>query len=398
MPQLSDFSIRVGSSPVVAAYLRGVNLYDAPSGGGGAVYPAPVYPASIIPIGDSITASTSTGSWVDPAVLMSNGALRMVRNAGIGGNTTQQMIDRFSADVAAFASDEVWIQAGTNDVGVITPAVFSARLGTLIDLAIATGRVVRVFNIPPRNTNITGAADFRITIPAVCAEKNVAHYDLWSGSVDPDTGGFLDGDHTDGTHPSNAGFQKAVTALMSALSVPTTPRIELPTVNSTAQGGLMANPLLLTDTNADGVPDEWAKSGSSSSVATLFPSVSGFGNTHRLSGDLTGSKDLAINVSPYKTVVAGRSYRVRLRMSAQVVNSIWALRIRWLTSTSVDVSSAYPLNCIVNAAGEWEGVFVAPPTAARFGVQIRAYAAAGAPAASAEVEIERVSVTDLGVL
>jgi hypothetical protein len=35
MPQLSDFSIRVGSSPVVAAYLRGVNLYDSPSGGGG---------------------------------------------------------------------------------------------------------------------------------------------------------------------------------------------------------------------------------------------------------------------------------------------------------------------------------------------------------------------------
>lgn len=359
---------------------------------GGVVETEPfVIGSRIIPIGDSITASTSTGSWVDPAVLMSSGRIVMVRNAGIGGNTTQQMIDRFAADVAAYASDEIWIQAGTNDVGTLTDEQFATKLGDLIDLAVATGRIVRVGNIPPKDTNIAAALSFRNNvIPTVCAAKDVHCFDLWADCVDPSDGGFYTSDTNDGTHPSGAGFEKAVARLLDELDIPTTAYLALATTNDAA-GGMLTNRLFETDTNADGVADLWTTGGGATFTKSLVPSD--YGNKQQIAC-VAQSSDMYIQTSPSLVVVAGNKYKVKCKLAVTGENMIWALRIRWQTAASVDVSSAYPLNCIVDAAGEFEGDFVAPATGVRMHIQFRVYNQSGKQV-TATASIERCSVQNL---
>lgn len=360
---------------------------------GGVIVVEPfVIPSRVIPIGDSITASTSTGSWVDPAVLDSCGRIVMVRNAGIGGNTTQQMIDRFATDVAAYASDEIWIQAGTNDVGTLTDAQFAAKLGTLIDLAVATGRIIRVGNIPPKDTNIAAALSFRANvIPTVCAEKGVHCFDLWADTIDPSDGGFYSTDTVDGVHPSNAGFLKAKTKLLDELGVATSTYLSLATTNDAA-GGMLANRLFQTDTNADGVADLWTTGGSATFAKSLVPSD--YGNKQQIAC-VAQSSDMYLQTSPPLTVVAGNKYKLKCKIAVIGENMIWALRIRWQTAASVDVSSSYPLNCIVDASGEFEGDFVAPATAARLNIQLRVYNQSGKQV-TATASIERCSVQNLG--
>lgn len=348
----------------------------------------------IIPIGDSLAASTSTGSWVDPVVLDSCGRIKMVRNAGIGGNTTQQMIDRFATDVAAYASEEIWIQAGTNDAitgAGLSDFAFTAKLGELIDLAIATGRITRVGNIPPKNGAIARALAFREIIPAVAAEKGVDYFDLWSECIDPATGGYIAGDTEDGTHPVENAFKKANARLKTALGIETTTYLSLPTTN-VAGGGMISNPLFITDTKADGVADGFMTGGGATYTKSLVPSE--YGNKQQISC-VAQSSDMYLQTSPNLVVVVGNKYRVKGRFEINGDNMIWALRMRWQTAASVDVSSVYPLNCIIDAAGEFEGEFIAPATAVRLHVQLRVYNQ-NLKQVTATASIERFNVYNLG--
>ena len=68
-------------------------------------------------------------------------------NKGIGGNTLQDLITRFDADVAPHSPEYIWIMSGTNDYwqGVST-AQFKANLNTLINKSKAIGAKVIIFD------------------------------------------------------------------------------------------------------------------------------------------------------------------------------------------------------------------------------------------------------------
>jgi lysophospholipase L1-like esterase len=71
-------------------------------------------------------------------------------NAGINGNTTQQMLARFGPDVAAHHPRQVVLLGGTNDVFQGVPAdVTTQHLADLISRARALPAVVRIGTIPP---------------------------------------------------------------------------------------------------------------------------------------------------------------------------------------------------------------------------------------------------------
>ncbi len=68
-------------------------------------------------------------------------------NKGVGGNTTQDLINRFDTDVTPHAPEYIWIMSGTNDYwqGVST-AQFKANLKTLINKSKAIGAKVIIFD------------------------------------------------------------------------------------------------------------------------------------------------------------------------------------------------------------------------------------------------------------
>ncbi len=68
-------------------------------------------------------------------------------NQGIGGNTTQDLLDRFDSDVTPNNPDYVWILSGTNDYwqGVSTTQ-YKANLDTLINKSKAIGAKVIIID------------------------------------------------------------------------------------------------------------------------------------------------------------------------------------------------------------------------------------------------------------
>ncbi len=68
-------------------------------------------------------------------------------NQGIGGNTTQDLVDRFDNDVTPNSPDTVWILAGTNDYWQgVTAAQYKSNLQTLIDKSKAIGAEVIIID------------------------------------------------------------------------------------------------------------------------------------------------------------------------------------------------------------------------------------------------------------
>lgn len=84
----------------------------------------------LVVIGDSITAwnwsdyaeNVHSDSWATHLTLGLGGKLRLLRNVGIGGNTTAQMLARFDSDVMAYLPNGGWvgIAGGTNDPDGVT--------------------------------------------------------------------------------------------------------------------------------------------------------------------------------------------------------------------------------------------------------------------------------------
>jgi lysophospholipase L1-like esterase len=79
------------------------------------------------------------------------GQIIPVRNAGVGGNTTAQMLARFSTDVLAYSFDHLHIFAGTNDTD--PEAQTRPNITAMIQLAQAAGKTVSLSTIPPAYTS-----------------------------------------------------------------------------------------------------------------------------------------------------------------------------------------------------------------------------------------------------
>ena len=77
-----------------------------------------------------------------------SGNIEFVCNAGIGGNTTTQMLSRFNSDVLPFLPDELWGEGGINDYA-LSEETTKANLTSIFDLADANGIYVRWSTISP---------------------------------------------------------------------------------------------------------------------------------------------------------------------------------------------------------------------------------------------------------
>ena len=121
-----------------------------------------------------------------------SGNIELVCNAGIGGNTTSQMISRFTTDVLPYEPDELWGEGGINDYAM-TEADTISNLTGIFDLCDANGIYVRWCTISPLET---GHATFNAAnIARICninkwlreqalTRKNFTLVDSFSAMID----------------------------------------------------------------------------------------------------------------------------------------------------------------------------------------------------------------------
>lgn len=99
--------------------------------------------------GDSITEGNGPiPGYFALASVLSGQQLRLVRNAGIGGNTTAQMLARVQADVVAYAPAYCIVLGGTNDSSVAV-SVTQANLTAIYDGSHGREHPPRPLHAPP---------------------------------------------------------------------------------------------------------------------------------------------------------------------------------------------------------------------------------------------------------
>ncbi|HEU4959157.1 MAG TPA: SGNH/GDSL hydrolase family protein [Sphingomonas sp.] len=174
----------------------------------------------VILFGDSITElwqdidpGLFTGDWLD---------------RGISGQTTEQMLIRFRADVIALKPAVVQIMAGTNDIagntGPTTLSEIEDNISSMVDLAKAHHIRVVLASVPP-------AASFGWR-PGIDPRKSIAALNVWlrayavreklnyvdyHDALKTDGGAFRPELTKDGVHPNAAGYKVMRSLLEKAI-------------------------------------------------------------------------------------------------------------------------------------------------------------------------------------
>ncbi len=113
---------------------------------------APAGPTVVV-LGDSLTApigdpNNTAQDWFATANEDAN--LQLIGNAGVGGETTEQILSRVDRDVLALAPEWTTVLAGTNDVFQgIDAATIEANLSLIYDKLAFTNVGIIAFTIPP---------------------------------------------------------------------------------------------------------------------------------------------------------------------------------------------------------------------------------------------------------
>lgn len=112
---------------------------------------------AMVGIGDSITLANDDAtfgvhydSFLNYAQYSSGSKVYLAYNAGIGGNTTTQMVARFSADVLAHNPQIINIMGGTNDTTPLSQTL--PNLKSMIYSSLAYGAQPVLCTIPPQGT------------------------------------------------------------------------------------------------------------------------------------------------------------------------------------------------------------------------------------------------------
>lgn len=168
----------------------------------------------IIPFGDSITAAStgfSSGIWqfgngyAETSIYRAGPRFQLLRNAGIAGNTTAQMLARLSTDVLAYSPDVVLMLGGTNDIlSGMTNAAIATTMGNLENMVrqmLKAGVLPIIVTPPTKDGAPTETRKIQWFYYALAQAYGLPLLDLYRLTVNPATGNFIAGYSGDGTHP-----------------------------------------------------------------------------------------------------------------------------------------------------------------------------------------------------
>lgn len=186
----------------------------------------------VVFLGDSITQGSDQAStnfrgtaWPLVASLRSAGRIVHVKNAGVSGNTTQNMLDRFDTDVTPLAPAVVSILAGTNDSAPATFAAWTAQITALVAKVRSIGAVPILATVPPTALAVWRQQTVQrqnMFLRNFANRNGTTLVDFFALLADPITGGYKSAYYNDGIHPNAAGYA-AMGALYNDVVTPTLP-------------------------------------------------------------------------------------------------------------------------------------------------------------------------------
>ena len=313
---------------------------NAGSGVGG----APISGGSVVLFGTSLEYQNGGGAdEIDPATadrsLTGRGwfhwcnaflanRLRLVRNAGISGNTYAQMLARMDADVLAYPSDWVFMGGPQNDTagGRSYDAVIADATAILDKLA---GRKVLMLTGPPSTAHEGTEIDVLFKVNAWIrrlpqTRKNIVVADIWNALAAPNSSAPTAGLTLDGIHYNLNGASRVGRVAADAVRqwLPNAPHI---VSNGADPTSVIANPTF--DNNGAG----WTVLGTGVAAAYELDDTSYVNRAKLTFTGVTSTGNLGVQ---YEENISGGRFAPgdKVRCSA---------RIRWENVTPLAVAARF---------------------------------------------------------
>lgn len=234
-------------------------------------------------LGDSITQG-STDLWLDriPSLITakSNGRTQMVRNAGVGGDTTSQMLARFDTDITPYRPDVVVLRGGTNDLTGLSQPFNPTQVTARFDLfksnvtqIVARIRAIGAIPVLMSVTPSSGSQDvqrqqfiFRQNawLRTFSVQQRIFFVDDYIALSSADSGQYKAQYTDDGVHPSVTGSSVAAGYFVDTLTDFFSPSVNVRPVSNVDPFNLIPNGLFLSWNG--GVPASYSKVGGSGSI------------------------------------------------------------------------------------------------------------------------------------
>jgi lysophospholipase L1-like esterase len=283
--------------------------------------------------GDSITESAGANGgrtfWAH-AVGFSNRKIKVLYNAGVGGNTTAQLVARFTADVLSKGSDWVHILIGRNDLadtadGGYTPV--TDGITTLLNACRDAGKKVVVGTLIP-STGLTAnqasglqrinqwIRDLPFTRPVIVADYNAA-------LANPADGAPITGLLYDGTHPGYGGAARMGRVLADTVDPFLSPTSVL--LNSETDVKQLLSKGRFSGAGVGAAPTSWFETGGTGGGTRTYSKVARTdgvnGSWQRIVNSVGTTIMLASNVNIGATLAIGDTvnFRVEYKASAAEV-------------------------------------------------------------------------------
>lgn len=291
----------------------------------------------VVALGDSTdlgaeTPTSAQPSWPTFARLFSKGQINVIHNAGVTGNTTTQMLARWTADVVGYLPQAVVFGSARNDISNSVPlATYQANVATFVALCRGINAVPILRTITPTtSTDGQTTMTWNTWLVAYARRNKIVLLDFHSVLVDPSTGSYLSAlDSGDHIHPNAAGYaalgKYVVGRLASVLPPATLPLC----MSSTDTNNLLGSNALFTTTslNGNGEPaGGWFQenpSGTTASVVTGDASIVGnwFRNTVA-----ANAAEVAL-YHPGETLIVGHEYMVCGLAEASLSAGSWTVEV-----------------------------------------------------------------------
>jgi lysophospholipase L1-like esterase len=364
----------------------------------------------LVALGDSTIAADSSNapSWggrdfVAMALILSGGAFRYVRNAGIAGNKSADMLARFSTDVTPYAPDVVLLVAGINDAvtGTVTLATYAANMRAIVANIRAIGAVAWIGNVAP-NLNTGGTLQkidtYNAWLREFTAAENIPLLDLNTPLTDPATGQYLGspgpgGMTLDGTHQDVHGAL-AVGQALATLATANLPSWSphLPTYNTTDLRSQVANGLFLA--SSAGLGTSWLQTGGTASIITGDTTIKG--NWQRLTDLVSGTINIRQNITLAPTVI-GDTLRISGRCKHVMGTSVSAIQM-FFTCSGSGITNYIMLSQTQDFAGVFEFDVVVPAGTSSLQFQMARVVTTAGTGYSQIAQIAVRNLTQLGIL
>lgn len=211
-------------------------------------------------MGDSLT---QTRRYPTTFCMQTKQRVRLVKNSGIGGDTTADMVARFSTDVIAYSPDICFIMGGVNNI-VNSPfdtypfANTIADMVSMVETCIENGIYPVVLATAPCSTSaaLTKAmASYNFILAHEMSNRGVLFLSAWEDFIKRTDGAWATGTNEDDLHPTyptSAAFSYELGNQFVTKSERTSPFGIF--ANATTENAF-ANGFFAVDTNADGRAD-----------------------------------------------------------------------------------------------------------------------------------------------